>query len=58
MSNQNKSFKKKEYLKKLFLLALKKKLNIKKINLITMFKLFYIYNIFQILFILYKIHQN
>ena len=57
-SNQSKSFKKKEYLKKLFLLALKKKLNIKKINLITMFKLFYIYNIFQILFILYKIHQN
>ena len=57
-SNQSKSFKKKEYLKKLFLLALKKKLNIKKINLITMFKLFYNYNIFQILFILYKIHQN
>lgn len=43
------------YLKKLFLVALRKKLKIKRLNFSLLFKLLITYNIFQTIFILLKI---
>jgi hypothetical protein len=43
------------FLKKLFFMFLKKKLSVKKIKLIYFYKIFYHFNIFQSIYIMYKI---
>lgn len=57
-SERNDDLKKKIYLRRLFFLALKKKLNIKKINIMKLIKLLFKYDIFKSLFIFIKIYKN
>tara|TARA_Y100000389_G_scaffold33206_1_gene28236 strand:- start:4737 stop:5522 length:786 start_codon:yes stop_codon:yes gene_type:complete len=57
-SDQNRDLKNKICLKRLFFLALKKKLNIKKINIMKLIKLLFKYDIFKSLFIFIKIYKN
>ena len=56
-SKQDNSFKKRAYLKKLFYLALKKKLNIKKIEFTKLIKILFEYNILKTIFILFKMYK-
>jgi hypothetical protein len=57
-SNEGNKYRKKAYIKKLFFLALKKKMNIKTVNLISLIKILINYNILKTMFIFYKINQN
>ena len=56
-SEQSNSFKKRTYLKKLFYLALKKKLNIKKIEFTKLIKILFEYNILKTIYIFFKMYK-